>query len=328
MAQPKIQVVEGSIDEAAVDVIALKYAQAPYGADKLIAALLAEAGEEPAYLKPRPGGYRYLPGRGAVSARHVLLVGVVMLQQFGYKQIREFAKKVLTALAGEAPSIRSLAVTLHGPGYGLDETEAFEAEIAGFLDAIREGDCPGDLQEILVVERNRGRCARLGRALRELFIEVDEIDTSSTAGAERLGSVGYESENKAHVFVAMPFREDMDDLYHYGIQQAVKDAGFLCERADLATFTGDVLRWVQERIRSCALLVADLSEANPNVYLEVGFAWGCGVPAVLLVRDTDCLRFDVRGQRCLTYRNIRDLEESLRRELRNLAGGGGVAGRA
>ncbi len=65
-------------------------------------------------------------------------------------------------------------------------------------------------------------------------------------------------------------------------------------------------------------MVADLSTANPNVYLEVGFAWGVGTPTVLIVNTTDDLKFDVRGQRRLKYSKIRELEESLTRELSSL----------
>lgn len=96
---------------------------------------------------------------------------------------------------------------------------------------------------------------------------------------------------------------------------SVKRVGLLCERADLSAYTGDVVTWVRERIRTSSLVVADLSGANPNVYLEVGFAWGCGVPTVLLARDSGELRFDVCGQRCLIYNKIKDLEEKLRVEL-------------
>ena len=116
----------------------------------------------------------------------------------------------------------------------------------------------------------------------------------------------------------MPFVTEMDDTFHYGIQGAVNDSGLLCERADLSTFTGDVMEWVKTRISSASLVVADLSSANPNVYLEVGYAWGCRVPTILLIRDAADLKFDVKGQRCLVYRSIKELEDSLRRELRAL----------
>ncbi len=102
----------------------------------------------------------------------------------------------------------------------------------------------------------------------------------------------------------MPFKEEMDDVFHYSIHSAIRDAGLVCERADLSAFTGNILQWVRERIKSATLVVADLSEANPNVYLEVGYAWGCGVPTILLARDAAELRFDVQGHRCLLYKRI------------------------
>ncbi|MEN8179516.1 MAG: hypothetical protein ABFS39_12995 [Pseudomonadota bacterium] len=63
----------------------------------------------------------------------------------------------------------------------------------------------------------------------------------------------------------------------------------------------------------------DLTHANPNVYLEVGYAWGVGVKTVLLVNDASELTFDVQGQRCLTYTRIKHLEKALGQELDALA---------
>lgn len=45
-----------------------------------------------------------------------------------------------------------------------------------------------------------------------------------------------------------------------------------------------------------------------------------GRPTVLLVRDAAQLKFDVKGQRCLVYKKIKDLEASLRSELDGLKG--------
>jgi hypothetical protein len=69
--------------------------------------------------------------------------------------------------------------------------------------------------------------------------------------------------------------------------------------------------------------VADLTDANPNVYLEVGYAWGRGVNTVLIVADGDELKFDVRTQRCLAFRSIRHLQELLTSELKSLQAAGG-----
>ena len=132
-----------------------------------------------------------------------------------------------------------------------------------------------------------------------------------TAGAEPLA--------KPHVFVAMPFTDEFDDIYYYGVEPAVKAAGYLCERADTRCFSGDILDWLKGRIQSAAFVIADLTTANPNVYLEVGYAWGFKRPTILLTRDLGDLKFDVRGQRCVIYKRIRDLEESLKRELAQMA---------
>lgn len=116
----------------------------------------------------------------------------------------------------------------------------------------------------------------------------------------------------------MPFAKEFDDVFHYGIQGAVNAAGYLCERADLESFTGDIMDWVKKRIESAELVIADLSSANPNVYLEVGYAWGIGKDTVLIIDDTKQLKSDTRGQRSIPYKSIKNLEESLTNELKNL----------
>jgi hypothetical protein len=144
---------------------------------------------------------------------------------------------------------------------------------------------------------------------------LTDIDDESS---EIFREVGYTSNSKPNIFVAMPFDETMDDIYHYGIQGAVNKAGFLCERADLSSFTGDVMEWVKKRISKATFLIADLSHANPNVYLEVGYAWGLNKPTILLVQNVSDLKFDIKSQRCLLYKKISELENKLCKELKNL----------
>jgi hypothetical protein len=110
----------------------------------------------------------------------------------------------------------------------------------------------------------------------------------------------------------------MDDVFHYGIRNAVNNAGFLCERVDEVSFTGDILDVIKRRIKDASLLVADLTTSNPNVYLEVGYAWGIGIPTVLIAQDVQELKFDVKSQKCIIYSGIRELEEKLSQELLGL----------
>ena len=334
---PNIKIVVEQVDALAVeaDVLALKFADELYGVDRAVVGALRNAGLEVVEHLPEPSGFFITPSEGAIAADRVLFVGVGSLHEFGYREIRAFGRRVLEVLAGAAPDARHVAITIHGTGYGLDETEAFESELAGFLDALNSDDFPASLERLTVVEINAGRAKRL-TALLDRVLPLPELLSIGRSGQpltnlsapDRLRSVGYDSQSKPHVFVAMPFAEEMDDVFHYGIQGAVNAAGFLCERADLATFTGDVIEWVKERIASASLVIADLSDANHNVYLEVGYAWGCGRPTVLVVKDTSQLKFDVKSQKCLVYKRIKDLESALRAELQNLRSVIGHARRA
>jgi len=320
----RIGVEHGDVLRFDSEVLILKYAQGLYGADLVVYDRLKQS--EVAPQLPPVGDFALQKTGGVLAAGSVLFVGVEPLEEFGYAEIRTFARSALAWLGANAPEIRRVGLTLHGPGYGLDEAEAFRAELAGLMDAVTTGECPGSLHQILFIERNAGRAERLKILLQNLLPDGLLVvggqrsqSAPQTRAVASLQSVGLASADKPHVFVAMSFADSMEDTFHYGIQGAVNAAGMLCERADLSTFTGDVMAWVRDRIASSKLLVADMTGANPNVYLEVGYAWGCQIPTVLLVKDPNELKFDVRGHRCLVYKSIAQLEDLLKRELKGLS---------
>lgn len=319
-----ISIVAGDVTTFEADVLILKYAQELYGADKAVYERIS--GAHASISLPQELDFTFIKTFDWIAATNVLFVGVKALRQFGYAEIRNFARSALVYLADKAPTARHLAITIHGPGYGLDETEAFESELAGVIDAIASSTFPSALTSISFVEKNVNRARRLTSLLKNVlpdgYFVVDgqsSLTTLKQGARHTLQTAGYSSSAKPHIFVAMPFADEMDDVFHYGIQNAVNTAGFLCERADLSSFTGDVVGWVKQRISSAKLVVADLSSANPNVYLEVDYAWGQKIPTVLLARDASDLKFDVKGQRCIVYKSIKNLEDALGQELLGLS---------
>ena len=319
----RIELVRGDALEVDADVLVLKYAQALHGVDRQV--YLRFEWHEPERDLPDPGRTYLATSPAGVASREVLFVGTRPIDEFDYSDLRELGRVALTAIGDRRPDARHVAMTLHGVGFGLDEEEACEAQIAGLLDAIHSGSAPAGLERVSIVEHGRGRFSRLQPVVELLRSETTAAPRLGHAPAgrpDRLARVGAESNRKPHVFVAMPFDQTLDDLYYYGIQSAVKAGGYLCERADLATFTGDVISWVKRRISTGQLVVAELTGANANVYLEVGYAWGTGVPTILVARHDEKLLFDVRGQRCLLYESIRDLEVKLTDEISGLVGDG------
>jgi hypothetical protein len=319
-----ISVVPGDALGFSADVLALKFAQDLYGVDLKAHARFMQDGRT--LRLPAPGGSTLQESPRSIAAGKVLFLGVAPLYQFGYASIRDFGRRALEVLATEAPTTRHLALTVHGPGYGLDEAEAFESELAGVIDAIRAGTFPRSLEKVSFVEYLPERASRLSSALARLVPtgwltlgQRGDLRPLANEAQHALRSAGNPAAAKPHVFVAMPFVPDMDDIFHYGIQGAVNAAGLLCERADLSHFTGDVMDWVKRRLSTAKLVVADLSSANPNVYLEVGYAWGRDVPTVLIARHGTDLTFDVRGHKCMFYKSIKHLEEALAGEIRALS---------
>lgn len=328
----------GNIISFAADVVALKYAQKFYGVDAVVASALIKFGIPDNEISPSIGSSVYVKTEGVIKSPYVLFVGVPSLYALGYQNIRSFAEKVLDSLTSQRPQIRHLAMTIHGPGFGLDETEALLAQFRGCLQAIQDGKIPPDIERISIVEKNPSRVKRLRLAFEKKIAGMKNVlkDTNRWAyhldvpqklnyfntgslkgfkGSPSIEEAGTKSEEKKHAFVAMPFRKDMEDIFYYGIQQAAHANNLLCERIDQEAFTGDILEQVKKKIETAAVVIAELTGANPNVYLEVGYAWGKDVPTVLLVKETGELRFDVRGQRCLKYGIIKDLEETLTKEL-------------
>ena len=316
----RIEVVEADALWFTADVLAVKYAQQQFGVDHAVVDALAPQYGNLIEMLPKPDQAVVFQTRGTMSAAAVLFVGVKPLSEFGYAEIREFAQRAVASLPRGVARTGHLALTLHGAGYGLDEREAFVSEVAGLTDSILSGNLPESLARISIVERNSGRATRLKQVLADLIPAGEIRPETKVVGTleESLRSAGYSSNSKPNVFVAMPFVDNMDDVFHYGIQNAVNGAGYLCERADQSSFTGDILDWIKGRIAAASLVIADLSLANPNVYLEVGYAWGCRKPTILAVRDPNELKFDVKGQRCLVYKNIKDLETKLQKELASL----------
>ena len=225
------------------DVLVLKFAQGFYGADEFVATKLSSSPVQD--VQPRPGKYVLLPTNGKVAAKSVFFVGVPPLYRFDYSQIREFAADALQILRGQMPNAAHVAMTIHGVGYGLDERESFLAQLAGILDAFWVGSAPSALERITIVEKNRGRASRLRKILEEkLPPKSSSAGSRSTKQIPRVPriSAGRRSKEKPHVFVAMPFGADMEDVYIFGIQGPVNGAGFLCERVDMAAFTAIFLR--------------------------------------------------------------------------------------
>lgn len=157
--------------------LALKYAQNLYGADQAAVGALSSKLPGISNDLPQPCDFRLNDSRGQLGAAEVLFLGKPPLYEFRYREIRTFSRSVLHILSNVAPGVIRLAMTIHGPGFGLDGLECFESSIAGLLDSLVSGSFPPALTDIAILERVQRRADRFDKALDQLIkSRVLEID--------------------------------------------------------------------------------------------------------------------------------------------------------
>ena len=317
----QVSVVRDDVTTAAADVLLLKYAQRFYGADEAVALRLVRGGVcTESDLTPDDGEFRLIETRGEIRAKRVLLVATPGLGDFRYPQMRQFARKAIEILGRQNFPVETLATTVHGAGYGLDIEEALRSLIFGFQQGLTTHPLPS-LKKLTFVERSARRFEVLKHALGDVELVLPKTIVSSAGSIE--GTFAPQrngAPRKKSVFVAMPFTEEYEDVYQFGIYATARRLGYVCEKVDESAFTGNIVDRITEGIKSAEFVIADLSLERPNVYLEVGFAWGLGKPVVLVAREGQRLHFDLSHHKCLFYKNISKLSESLEKVLLNMFG--------
>ncbi|MFI5499124.1 TRAFs-binding domain-containing protein [Nocardia asteroides] len=111
-------------------------------------------------------------------------------------------------------------------------------------------------------------------------------------------------------FVLMPFGTkgdlgstvEFDDIYEHLVKPAVEAAGMSCLRADEEQLGGFIHRPMFERLLVCDYAVADLTQANANVYYELGIRHAARPWSTVLISAKGFrLPFDLAPNRVLRY---------------------------
>jgi hypothetical protein len=90
-------------------------------------------------------------------------------------------------------------------------------------------------------------------------------------------------------------------------------------RADEMSGPGMILSDIITGIQDAAVVIAEITPVNANVFYELGYAHATGKPTILLAEKGMSLPFDVSGFRCIFYDDSiggkRRVEAELRRHL-------------
>jgi len=102
-------------------------------------------------------------------------------------------------------------------------------------------------------------------------------------------------------FVLTPFKELFDTYFTSILKPAIEKSGLYAVRGDSLYRPSSIMDDIWNGIRNSKILVAELTERNPNVFYELGLAHALSKPVILISQGMDDVPFDLRAIRVLLY---------------------------
>jgi hypothetical protein len=103
-------------------------------------------------------------------------------------------------------------------------------------------------------------------------------------------------------FVVMPMTERFERIYEHVIKPTVAELGMHCVYAGEISGAGPIMDDVWQYCAKARVVIADLTDANTNVYYEAGYAHAFDKEKVVIItQDIEDVTFDLRHFRCIVY---------------------------
>lgn len=117
------------------------------------------------------------------------------------------------------------------------------------------------------------------------------------------------------------FKEVLD----YLIKPAVNNSGYKLHvlRADEIDKSGSIIREILYNIKNSFIVIADLTNQNPNVFYELGVRHSLNTRTILIAQDEKFIPFDLRDYRTIIYdmstaKGIRQFEIKLKKYIKEI----------
>jgi len=118
------------------------------------------------------------------------------------------------------------------------------------------------------------------------------------------GSEGME--NTKSIFVIMPFsstnshkEEEWTEIYEEIFKPAIEDCDYLCERA--IPSTGSLIKSIIEKLKNSNIVLADITDRNPNVFYELGVRHCLNKRTIIVSQKEEDIPSDLKGYWSVIY---------------------------
>lgn len=115
------------------------------------------------------------------------------------------------------------------------------------------------------------------------------------------------------ICVIMPFSKPWSTPVFQKLKVVLERNGYEVVRPDL-DMTRDVMEGVWKQLNESAIIIADCTDANPNVLYEVGIAHTIGKDVIFVSQKLENIPYDIHSKRVLQY-NVENPAELFERHL-------------
>jgi hypothetical protein len=138
--------------------------------------------------------------------------------------------------------------------------------------------------------------------LDQQIVNLDELRRELTVINSFWGKISERPETNT-CFTLMPFDPPkLTDIYRRYIKTPIESKTKLkCIRADDIYRSSEIMRDIWTKINEAKLIIAELTDKNPNVFYELGMAHTLGKNVILIAQSMDFIPFDLRGVRTIIY---------------------------
>lgn len=116
-----------------------------------------------------------------------------------------------------------------------------------------------------------------------------------------------------------PTRERADNVYRYLIAPVCEELGYRPVRVDHVNAVDNINETVINYLKTAPMVIADMTEHNPNAFYELGFRQARELPLVPIIKVGERLPFDVITTRTVFYdtdvAKIEDSKENLKSKI-------------
>jgi guanylate kinase len=200
-------------------------------------------------------------------------------------------------------------------GFSEAETESMIADIFvekrmvdNFVDIAAVNGRLRSHEDIHVLSNYRDRMGEVINTFGEIWERRAFVNKNQAVGA-------------SGCFVLMPFKAEFSPVYDDHIVPVCSSVGMSPFRADKIFSTNPIIEDIRESVASAKIIIADLTDNNPNVFYEVGICHAMGKDVILITQNQE-IPFDLRHLRCIIYkytpRGMREFEANLRSTLEAL----------